>query len=464
MTTKKFVGTALACAITFLNVAAASALTLPKPLIPISQDFTLPNGLRVILSEDHTAPVASVVLVYNVGSRDEVKGRSGFAHLFEHMMFQGSENVAKAEHFKIVGDAGGSTNASTHHDFTDYYERVPSSEVKMALWLEADRMRSLAVTQKNFTNQLETVKEEKRLRIDNQPYGLANLRVDEVVFDNWANGHPVIGSFEDLEASSIDDVRQFFKTYYAPNNAVLAIVGDIDPVAVHKTVEQYFSDIPRQPAPPTPVVDEPPTTKARYELVKDKLADTPGFWMEWKVPPQRSAEYFPLLILNNIMSSGQSSRLYQRMVKGDQIALSADSGLDSRRGPSEWGVFVLFKPNTNAEKAREVVWDEIEKLKSTPVSEAELKKAQSQIMRNFFSSNSHSSLQKTLSKANMLARYAAFWGDPKLIDQDMEAVMKVTPADIQAVAKKYLTRDSVAVIDVVPDKATAQLPKAEGAH
>jgi zinc protease len=464
MKNKKLVGGALACAFMLANSLSAFALSLPKPLIPISEDFTLKNGLRVILSEDHSAPVASVVLVYNVGSRDEVKGRSGFAHLFEHMMFQGSENVAKSEHFKIVGDAGGQTNASTHHDFTDYFERVPSNEVKMALWLEADRMRSLQVTQKNFTNQLETVKEEKRLRIDNQPYGLANLRVDEVVFDNWSNAHPVIGSFEDLDNSSIEDVRNFWKTHYAPNNCVMAVVGDIDPKAVHATIEKYFSDIPSQPKPAEPDVAEPPTTKPRYELIKDKLADSPGFWMEWKVPPQRSPEYFAFLVMSNILSSGESSRLYQRMIKGDQIALSADAGLDARRGPSEWGVFSIFKPNTTAEKARDVVWSEIDRIKNEPVSEKELKKAQNQIMRGFFSSNSNSSLQKTLSRANMLARYAAFWGDPKLIDQDVEAVMKVTPQDIQAAAQKFLTRDSVTVIDVVPDKQTAQLPKSGEAH
>jgi zinc protease len=450
------------CAFTLSSAICAFAVTLPKPLIPVTDDFTLKNGLRVLLSEDHSAPVASVVLIYDVGSRDEVKGKSGFAHLFEHMMFQGSENVAKSEHFKVIGDAGGQTNASTHHDFTDYWARVPSSEVRTALWLEADRMRSLAITEKNFQNQLETVKEEKRLRIDNQPYGLATLRVDEVVFDNWANGHPVIGSFEDLESSSIDDVRQFFKTYYAPNNATLAVVGDFDSKAIRKTIEEYFSDIASQPDPPKPNVDEPVQTKAKYELIKDKLAEKPAFWMQWKVPPQRTPEYFALNVMSNILSSGESSRLYQRMIKGDQIALTAHAGLDARRGPSEWGAFVIFKPNTTAEKARDVIWEEIERLKNEPVTEAELKKAQNQIMRGFFSSNSGSSLQKTQSRAQMLARYAAFWGDPKLIDQDIEAIMKVTPADIQAVAKKYLTRDAVTVIDVVPDKQTAQLPQSGG--
>jgi len=456
MMNKKLVSATFACALLFSTGMPSLAVSLPKPLIPITQDFILKNGLRVILSEDHSAPVVSVALVYDVGARSEEKGRSGFAHLFEHMMFQGSENIAKSEHFKLVSNAGGSTNASTHHDFTNYYERVPSNEVKLALWMEADRMRSLKITEENFQNQLETVKEEKRLRVDNQPYGLAAIRVDEVTFDNWTNAHAVIGSFEDLEASSIEDVRKFFKTYYAPNNAVLAIVGDIDPAEVHKSVEEYFSNIPRQPDPPKPNVDEPPITKARYELIKDKLAEMPAYWMQWKIPSSRDPEYFPFSVLENILSSGESSRLYQRMVKGDQTALRADAGIDSRRGPGAFGAFVMFKPNTTAEKSRAVLWDEIEKLKTTPVTQAELDKAKNQILRGFFSSNSSSSLQKTLSRANMLAEYAAFYGDTKLIDQDIEAVMKVTPADIQAVAKKYLTRDSVVVVDVVPDKKTAQ--------
>src|SRR5207253_6024362 len=226
-------------------MSSASAADWKKPLIPITKDFTLPNGLRVVMSEDHSVPVASVAIVYDVGARNEVKGRSGFAHLFEHMMFEGSENVGKTEHFKYIESAGGSVNASTHADFTNYYDKVPSNQLDLALWLESDRMRSLKVTQENFENQLATVKEEKRSRIDNQPYTPATLRFGEILFDNWANAHPVIGSFEDLDASSVEDIRQFFKTYYAPNNAVMAIVGDFNADTVQKQIEKYFSEIPK---------------------------------------------------------------------------------------------------------------------------------------------------------------------------------------------------------------------------
>ena len=228
---------------------SANAVDMKKPLIPVTEDFTLSNGLRVILSVDHSAPAAALAIVYDVGSRNEEKGRSGFAHLFEHMMFEGSENVGKTEHFSYVEAAGGSLNASTHNDFTNYYEKLPSNQIELALWLESDRMRSLKVTEENFHNQLETVKEEKRSRIDNQPYTPAAIQFEEMLFDNWTNAHAVIGSFEDLEASSVADVRKFFKTYYAPDNAVMAIVGDIDSKKIHGLVEKYFASIPKQSKP-----------------------------------------------------------------------------------------------------------------------------------------------------------------------------------------------------------------------
>ena len=197
-------------------------------------------------------------------------------------MFEGSENVAKTEHFKYVQSSGGTVNASTHADFTNYFEKVPSNQLELALWLESDRMRSLKVTAETFENQLQTVKEEKRLRIDNQPYVPANLKLEETVFDNWANAHPVIGSFDDLEASSVADVRKFFKTYYAPNNAVLAIVGDFNPTQAKAYVEKYFASIPSQPLPTPPSFAEPAQTKEKYLKVEDKHAQMPAFWMAWK--------------------------------------------------------------------------------------------------------------------------------------------------------------------------------------
>ncbi len=440
----------VACSGLSAVVPSVHAADWQTPLIPVTSDFTLPNGLRVVFSEDHSIPTAAVVLVYDVGARDEQKGRSGFAHLFEHMMFEGSENVGKSDHFKYLEGLGGYVNASTHPDFTNYFEKLPSNQIELALWLESDRMRSLKVTEENFKNQLETVKEEKRQRIDNQPLTPASIRFEELLFDNWANQHAVIGSFADLEASSIEDVRSFFKTYYAPNNAVMAIVGDFDSTQMRKLVEKYFGTIPRNTAPKRPSVAEPVQTAAKYEKVQDKLAKLPAFWMGWKAPAKRDPDYYALLIIEKLLSEGDSSRFYQKMVKGEKVALRADAGLDSRRGPSAFETFVIYKSENQPEKMREIVWSELDKLKTDKISDLELEKAKNQVLRELFSSNTHSSMQRCINRAEKLAEYALFFGDPKLVDADLDAVMKVTSDDIQRAAKKTFTREGLTVIDIEP--------------
>jgi zinc protease len=424
-----------------------------SPLIPVTKDFKLANGLRVIISEDHSVPVAALAIVYDVGARNEHKGRSGFAHLFEHMMFEGSENVAKTEHFKYVESAGGSLNASTHPDFTNYFDKLPSNQIELALWLESDRMRSLKVTPENFENQLQTVKEEKRSRIDNQPYVPASIKMEELLYDNWVNAHPTIGSFEDLEASSIDDVKRFFKTYYAPNNAVMAIVGDVDAKQLEPLIQKYFGTIPSQPAPSRPDVAEPPQTQSKYLKVDDPHAEAPAFWVAWKAPARREPDYYALGVIEKLLSSGDSSRLYQRMVKGDQNALKVEAGYDERRGPAGFESFVVIKPDTTPEKVRESLWSELDKLKTEPVSDVELEKAKNQILGQLFSSASYTSLQRALGRAELLAEYTSFYGDPNGLDKDLHAYLKVTPADVQRVAKKIFTKEGATVVDVVPKKS-----------
>lgn len=446
-----------------LAAAAAAASTsstkveAKKPLIPVSADFKLQNGLRVVLSEDHSVPVAAIAILYDVGARNEKKGRSGFAHLFEHMMFEGSENVGKTEHFKYVESAGGTLNGSTHPDFTNYFEKLPSNQAELALWLESDRMRSLKLTPENFQNQLETVKEEKRLNYDNQPYVPASIKFDEMLFDNWVNGHPTIGYFEDLEASSLDDVRQFFKTYYAPNNAVLVVVGDFDSTEMRGKVEKYFGSIPSQDPPPKPDVDEPVQSKAKYAKVQDKHANLPAFWIGWKAPGRRDPDYYVLGVIEKLLSAGESSRLYQRMVKGEKLALKADAGYDERRGPSGFEAFVVLKPGNTAERAREVLFEELEKLKVKLITPDELEKAKNQIQRTLFA-NGHQSLQRSLGRAEMLGEYTLFFGDPKLIDKDLELYLNVTAKDVQRVAKSLFNKDVACVVDIEPKK---EEPKSE---
>lgn len=435
-----------------LSLAPATALDIAvkKPLIPVSKDFTLKNGLRVVLSEDHSCPVAAVAIVYDVGARDEKKGRSGFAHLFEHMMFQGSENVGKMDHFKFVESAGGSLNASTHADYTNYFEKVPSNQLELVLWLESDRMRSLQLTPAKFQNQLETVKEEKRMRVDNQAYVPASIKLEETAFDNWANGHPTIGYFEDLEASSLEDVRRFFNTYYAPNNAVMAIVGDINSEETAKLVEKYFATIPQVTAPKRPDLSEPTQTKAKYLKMEDPQAQAPAFWMAWKAPARRDPDFYALNLLQTILSTGESSRLFQKLVKEDQAALKVSTSYEERRGPSLYETFVVYKPNTTADKVRESLLAELEKVKNEKVSDEELEKAKNQVLRGLFSSASYTSLQRSLGRAEMLAEYTSFYKDPSLIDKDVEAYLKVTTDDIKRVAGKIFTKEGVTTIDVVP--------------
>lgn len=444
----------------FITVSApALSLEWHKPLIPITRDFTLGNGLRVILSEDHSVPVTAIAIVYDVGARDERKGRSGFAHFFEHMMFQGSDNVDKMEHFKYIEGVGGFLNASTHSDFTNYFEKVPSNHAELCLWLESDRMRSLKVTPQNFQNQLETVKEEKRSRIDNQPYIPASLRLEEKLFDNWANAHAVIGTFEDLDAANLNDIKSFFSTYYAPNNAVMAVVGDFNAEEMKAKVEKYFASIPRVPSPPRADVSESVQDKIKYEKMKDKHAQLPAFWMGWKAPAKRDADYYPLVLLEKVLSSGDSSRLYQRLVKGEMVAIRSSAGYDERRGPGAFEAFVVYKPENTSEKVREIVWSEIDKLKGQVVSEQELEKARNQILREYFSGTNYTSLQRSIGRAEMLAEYALFFGDPKLIDEDLDRLMQVTAADVQRVAKKYFVRDAVTIIDIEPEEAKPEAAK-----
>lgn len=431
--------------------AASTKVETKKSLIPVSADFKLQNGLRVVFSEDHSVPVAAIAILYDVGARNEKKGRSGFAHLFEHMMFEGSENVGKTEHFKYVESAGGTLNGSTHPDFTNYFEKLPSNQAELALWLESDRMLSLKLTPENFQNQLETVKEEKRLNYDNQPYVPASIKFDEMLFDNWVNGHPTIGYFEDLEASSLDDVRQFFKTYYAPNNAVLVVVGDFDSNEMRTKVEKYFGSIPNQNPPPKPDVDEPVQSKAKYAKVQDKHANLPAFWIGWKAPGRREPDYYVLGVIEKLLSAGESSRLYQRMVKGEKMALKADAGYDERRGPSGFEAFVVLKPGNTAERAREVLFEELDKLKTKLITPDELEKAKNQIQRTLFA-NGHQSLQRSLGRAEMLGEYTLFFGDPKLIDKDLELYMNVTAKDVQRVAKSLFNKDVACVVDIEPKK------------
>ena len=333
----------------------AFAQNSPTKLPPIKfTDATLDNGLRVIISEDHYAPVFGIAVSYKVGSRDERQGRTGFAHLFEHMMFKGSENVGPGEHFYLIFTKGGSMNGTTNTDRTLYFEIMPKNQLDLALFLEADRMRSLKVTQENLDNQRQAVKEERRLGVDNQPYGQAFERLDELAYDNFAYHHSVIGSMADLDAASVDDVQQFFKTYYAPNNAVLSLAGDLDGKEVLAKVKKYFAAIPRQPAPKAVDLAEPSRNEERRAKIDDKLARVPRVDIAYRIPDTSSPETRALSVAGSILGGGESSRLYQKLVKEREVVTNIFAGVNGRAGPSKFQITAMVRPGKTPEEEGEV--------------------------------------------------------------------------------------------------------------
>jgi zinc protease len=433
----------------FSRIEINVAERLKLPATPIQQ-FSLANGLRVILCEDHAVPVVSVALYYDVGSRNERIGRTGFAHLFEHMMFQGSENVPKAAHFQYIFNAGGTMNGTTSTERTNYYETLPASHLPLALWLESDRMRSLKVTQENLDNQRNAVQEEKRLRYDNQPYVNAFLRINELIFKNPANAHSTIGSMEDLDAATIEDVQAFFRVYYAPNNAVLTIVGDFEKSEATELVRKYFADIPSQPPPPAVDVSEPEDVAQSQELFNDPLAPAPAFVLGWKIPERRTTDFYALSLAADLIFEGDSSRLYQKLVKGDESVVSIQGGIDERRGPSALYIFALPKPGEEVATIREQIFDEIRSLRASGPSATEMEKLQNGLCNDVIRGR-----QSTMYRAQRLAEFALYDGDPTLIDSELDLYLAITPEQIRSAVERYLDIENRVVLDIVPAAVAA---------
>jgi predicted Zn-dependent peptidase len=405
----------------------------------------LANGLRVIISEDRAAPVYSIVVHYLVGSKDERKGRTGFAHLFEHMMFKGSENVGPGEHFMQVFINGGTMNGTTNKDRTLYYETLPSNQLDLGIFLEADRMKSLAITRENLDNQRNAVQEERRLGVDNQPYGRTFEVVDALAYDNPAYEHSVIGSMEDLNAASVEDVASFFKTYYAPNNAVLAIVGDVETSATIEKVRKAFESIPSQPPPPKTDLTEPKQTAERRQQLEDPLARLARLDMVFKVPPRLTPDDDALQVLGSVLSSGRSSRLFQKIVREQQLAPNVNAGRDGAIGPGLFRVIGTVTPGKTPEALEAAVLAEIERVQSEPIADWELDKARNNAKRSVVAG-----LTSSLQRATQLAEFAASYGDTNLINRRVERLTKVTAADVQRVARTYLTAENRTVVVTAP--------------
>lgn len=416
-------------------------------------DNRLANGLRVILSVDHSAPVVAVSVTYNVGSRNERPGRTGFAHLFEHMMFQGSQNVGKGEHMLLIQDNGGSMNGTTNQDRTNYFETVPANQLEMALFLEADRMRSLDISQANLDNQRAVVQEEKRQSYDNQPYGQMNQTIDALAYSSFAYKHDTIGSMEDLNAATLEDVRSFFKTYYAPNNACLAVVGDFNEATAKRLITKYFGPIPRQPAPPPVDVAEQPIGGEKRKEIADSLARLTRYEAAYKTVSGDNPDSFALQILGSILSGGRTSRLYGALVE-KRLALNANANGFPGRGPSLFSFSATLPQNSTPETV-EKIWDaEIARVQAEGVTEKELQKAKIQALSRLVvgggggRGGAFGGLASVLGRANQLTQNAIFFNDPNRINTQLARLQAVTAEDVKRVANQYLVKENrVVVID-----------------
>jgi len=432
---------------TFLAAVLLSVVaTAQSPLKPVQfSDTQLANGLRVIISEDHYAPIYSIAVSYKVGSKDERQGRTGFAHLFEHMMFKGSENVGPGEHFFLIYNYGGNMNGTTNTDRTVYYETLPKNQLELGLFLESDRMRSLAITKDNLDNQRQAVQEERRLRLDNQPYGKSQERFNELAYDNFAYKHSVIGSMEDLNAATVDDVAGFFRTYYAPNNAVLAIVGDVDTKATLARIEKYFGSIAHQQSPAAVNLSERDMNGERRETMQDPLARVAQLNIGYRIPPGTHADWPALSAAGQILGAGESSRLYQRVVKDKEICSSIGSGAGSRVGPALFTITCSVRPGKNIAEAEVAIDEEVERMRSTAVTADELLRVRTSSRRNAIGLR-----ESSLGRAQSLADNAALYNDPNRINTTPEKVAAAGASDVQRVVTTYLKSSNRVVVHTLP--------------
>ncbi len=417
--------------------------------IPV-QTYELPNGLFVTLSEDHTAPIVAVNLWYHVGSANERVGRTGFAHLFEHMLFQGSENVGANEHFELVQRAGGTLNGSTWLERTNYFETVPSNQLALALWLEADRMGRLlpAMTQQKLDTQRDVVKNERRWSVDNQPYGTASERLTAIGFPpEHPFHHSLIGSMDDLSAASLEDVAQFFATYYTPDNAVLTVAGDFNPDEARRLIEELYGPIPRGTArPPLPPMDVPPTFGAPVREVVEDDVMLPRLFVVLRSPVFGSDEYYAASVAGAVLGMGQGSRLRRALVRERQVAAEAGAfTFDLAKGADLLVMDVTGRPETQVEALEHEVHSELDRMQEGGVSAAEVERAVSLIETDLLTS-----LQSAGERADQLSKFATFFRDPALVNEQVDRYRAVTAADVSRFARERMVRENRASLLYVP--------------
>ena len=439
-----------------MTIGTAGAQAVPR----ISYEkYTLPNGLEVILHEDHSTPIVAVNTWYHVGSGDEKPGRTGFAHLFEHIMFMGSEHVPVSVFDKDLEAAGGDNNGSTTEDRTEYHELVPSNALALALWLDSDRMGFLLPTMDlpKLDLQRDVVKNERRERVDNVPYGRAD---DVILAALYPKGHPyswpVIGSMADLSAASLDDVKNFFRTYYAPNNATLTVAGDFDPAKTKTLIHQYFGDIPRGPViPARPNVPAIVLPKDTFLVMEDRV-QLPRAFYNWPTVKLFANDDAALDVLAAVLTSGKNSRLYKRLVYDMQVAQSVRASQESSRLAGYFQIDVTPKPGQNLPAIDQIIKEELQRVMTESITPRELARVQNSFRASFL--NRLASVQN---KADILNSYNYLAGTPDYVRQDATRYDRVTRADVQRVAKTYLTRPKV-VLTVVPDGKREMMLVANG--
>ncbi len=423
--------------------------------------YKLPNGLRVVLSEDHTAPTVCVAVYYRIGFRIEPKDRTGFAHLFEHMMFQGSENLGKMEFIKLVQQNGGVLNGSTRFDFTNYFEILPSNKLETALWAEADRMNGLAVNEENLKNQQGVVGNEVKVNVLNRPYGgFPWLDMPQYANTNWFNAHNFYGDLKDIEAATLTDVQNFFKTYYAPNNAALAIVGDFDPAQAKQWVAKYFGGIKPSKLPPPPDLSEPKQEKEKRATKEDPLAKRPALAFAYHMPERNTPEYYAMGLLDEILVQGNDSLLYQELVQKRGLAAGVNGGINylgnlyDYKGPMLWMADLRYDPSTKPDTILSAVDSVIEPLRTKPVDEKTLERARVKLRSDLYDSISQFN---GFGLADLLASFALFDDNPGRVNTLVSEFDKVTPELVLKTAQEYLrpTNRTILILEPKPAEAHA---------
>jgi zinc protease len=437
------------------TTAAAGGLNVPV------EYYKLPNGLKVVLSRDMTSPTAVVAVYYNIGFRNEPKDRTGFAHLFEHMMFQGSQNLGKMEFIRLVESNGGLLNGSTRFDFTNYFQVVPSHVLETVLWAEADRMRGLQITQENLKNQQEVVKNEVKVNVLNQPYGgFPWIDLPMAANTNWYNAHNFYGDLAHLDAATLDDVRAFFRTFYAPNNAVLVVSGDVDSTSARAWIQKYFADIPTARLPAAPDLREPRQEAEKRTGRTDPLANRPALGLGYHVPERWSPEWYAFGLLDQVLAQGPDSLLHDDLVRKRGLTGSVEAGINwglgnmfDYRGPMLWIAQIFHDASTPADTILAAVDEIVGRLQTQPVDQTTLDRALVKMRSALYASTEQFA---GFGRANLLASFALFDDDPARINRLESEFAKVTPMLLQKTAQEYLRRTNRTVYVVTPGKTEAQ--------